>query len=777
MSRFGILTFFDAKNYGAALQAFALQRVIKDIGYESEFIRFIEEKRELPDQMDWSAYLRIFKNNNYSLKNYMMARSIEHSKYNRFDEFCERYMKLSHRAYYKLEDLRQYETEYDGYICGSDMVWSDIGQNLNVFFLMFTSENKRISYAPSITGREDESEEERCFYRDRLNGIKYLSCREKSGVQYIKKTTGRDAALVLDPTLLLTKDQWRRAFNLDHHMGGKPYILCYMFGGTSKKFQKKIDILKRNYDMSVRYIPVSNRELQHELRDGVIPDYGPQEFVQMFYQAGMVLTNSYHGLLFSIIMEKPFLVFHREKNNEWHKHEERLANVLQQLHLENRYFYENESFEAFDVKLEYSFINKRIDEQRYQSIQYLQRALFNVSQNNRTQETEKSWGDDERICNVGELDKNRCTGCSACMFLCPTACISMNPNTEGFFEPVIEEDQCIRCKQCVAHCPALSPSTLRRPIKTYCGAGTEDLVKNSASGGAFVTIAKWFIENKSGVVYGAVLDLETKTCHHMAANNLSELVLMQNSKYVQSNLFQVMEACKENVINGKYVLFSGTPCQIDALYKYLGKEYDHLYTMDLICHGTPSPMFFKKYLLNQMGDKIKNFRFRHKFDIMNKRSAYDIYVQKENWEEMIVPGMEDVYYKLFLKGASYRESCYCCYYATDRRVGDITIGDCDSWRIHTFFEKGEVTSAILLNTKKAVDLWNQLSFQFKYTELNYEEECIANHQLRRPTVRPKQRDDLYGDLSSLSWKNFVKKYGNNGVKQKIKHIVLCHKRH
>ena len=140
------------------------------------------------------------------------------------------------------------------------------------------------------------------------------------------------------------------------------------------------------------------------------------------------------------------------------------------------------------------------------------------------------------------------------------------------------------------------------------------MLKNSASGGAFVTFAKHVIEDLQGVVYGAALHMPEGKCEHIEADCMQNLHLLQNSKYVQSDICGVLLKCKERLEQGVNVLFSGTPCQIAALRKYLGKEYNNLVTVDIICHGVPSPKFLKNYVEHEIPKDVTTLRFRHRYE-------------------------------------------------------------------------------------------------------------------------------------------------------------------
>lgn len=769
MKKIGMLTFYSEYNYGAMLQAYALQTKIKELGYNAEFLRFFDRKfkEEKPTNAICKVkkILKNLKSVEFSIKKYIINRHIGECKYSLFDDFVERYISTSRNAYYSLEDLKKADNEYDAFVTGSDMVWSDIGQNLDAYFLTFASEGKRISYAPSLTGRENETVEQREQYKNWINRIDFLSCREKYGVDYISNITGRKAKRVVDPTLLIEKEVWKDKFHIEKRHG-QPYILCYMFRGIKKGMLKKIKYYAEKNNLRIIFIPMSVQETLYDLKNGSDASYGPKEFVELFYNASYVVTNSFHGLLFSLIMNKPFSLIHRGKGNEWLKHEERMTNILSLLGIENCFVNGSDFDMNLNWDIDYNIINSKISELRRDSLDYLSNALKSI--NCRQESKEK-----RRYMKISELNiDSECTGCSACYNVCPVDAISMKFNFEGFLYPYIDDSLCVNCAKCVRCCHIVNTKELKFPEETYCGAGKGEFIENSASGGMFAVFAKYVIEELSGVVYGVELDLRDNICRHVEINKVEDIYRIQNSKYVQSEISDVFPLCKKNLLEGRQVLFSGTPCQISGLRNYLGCEFDNLLTVDIICHGVPSPKLLSMYIKNELPDNITKLRFRHRLEASLRRSAYDINYEV-NGHTIIKPGGNDIYYNAFINGESLRECCYTCKYAREDRISDITIGDCDSWKLYKGLEKDNIISGILINSTKGENFWRECNKRITYTKLDYKEECIINHQLRRPFIRPTRRDTIYKDLSNLKWAEFKEKQQKtqNDMTLKIKRTV------
>lgn len=762
----GIMTFFDVKNYGAALQAFALQSILKNNGYSSEFIKFYNEKKEnnTKDNKGMKWYVKTLWNIKFDIYKFIKTQTSRKKVDSMFENFRREYFSISKNAYYDLEDLKNDESKYKGFITGSDMVWTDIGQNLDAYFLKFTDFNKRISYAPSLTGTKSFNDDKNSKMKEFINGMKFLSCREQEGVDYVKKITGREATLTLDPTLLLDKEEWKKLLSINNNKKEKKYILCYMFEGVPKNIKKQIKKIAKQNDLEIRYIPMNIQEHYHEIKLGKTGAYGPREFVEMFLNASFVVTNSFHGLLFSIIANVPFMVIHRDKNCKWTANEERMTNILNIIEEKDRFINLNQKIDMSYLK-PLKNLNK-LKENINTSKGYLFEALKIVTDNELIYNEEQI-----KVNTVNKISNKKCTGCGCCKNICPANCITMEPDNEGFLRPKVNEEKCIKCKKCVNYCPAINDNMERnRPQISKLGFSKDEEKIQSASGGVFFTIAKYVIEELKGIVYGAVLDDNLK-CIHKSACTLEEVIPMQNSKYIQSEIGDLYLKVKEKLESGKFVLFSGTPCQIAGLNKYLERKYDKLITIDIICHGVPSPKFWKEYLEKEFkNNKINHFQFRNKDNIEEKRSAYEL---KAKSKKGVIKkdAYCDAYYKPFVEGISYRRACYYCKYANLNRVGDITIGDCDSWRKYPEFYPHEVKSTILINTENGKKIWNNIEKMFITQELKLEEEVRMNTQLSAPCKKNKKREEIYIDLEKLDWEEFRKKYAPKSHFVPLKKII------
>lgn len=359
--------------------------------------------------------------------------------------------------------------------------------------------------------------------------------------------------------------------------------------------------------------------------------------------------------------------------------------------------------------------------------------------------------------------KDLCYGCRACEQICPREAISMHPNQEGFIYPTIDQKKCIDCGLCERVCPTqeINKEKLLYPEKTVVyAAWNSDLSSRlkSTSGGLFFVLATKVILN-GGVVYGVAMD-ESMTVAHRRVENVEDLAKLRGSKYVQSDTRNTFSEVKKDLLKGIQVLFSGTPCQIAGLRGFLQKDYSNLVTIDLVCHGTPSPMIFKKHIdyLNNMRGQIKSFQFRDK-----KKSGWRAYVSYEcenGVKESCTTG-NDFYCYAFYSNWINRESCYLCEYSQARRVGDITLSD---------FWGGERTvkalkvqrkygyNLVVCNTMKGQDLFNGILDRIDYIEADMSAAKQGDVRLCHAEEKPHLRDIIYKECEEKGYPYIVEKY-------------------
>lgn len=354
-------------------------------------------------------------------------------------------------------------------------------------------------------------------------------------------------------------------------------------------------------------------------------------------------------------------------------------------------------------------------------------------------------------------DKKECCDCTACKSICPKDAIYMYLDEYGFEYPKIDKKKCIECGLCKKVCSFQNVKETNNPIKTYVGVSNdENIILKSASGGAFAAIAQMYLEN-NGVVFGAAFD-DNLNPVHIGVSDIKLLYKLQGSKYVQSSIENTYKEAKKCLIEGKKVLFSGTPCQIAGLKGYLMKEYENLLTIDIICHGVPSSKFFKDYLKvmeEKLGGKIKEFNFRDKSLGWGLNGSI-IYDNNGTLKKKKIYGSESSYYHYFLNSSCYRENCYICKYTCENRPADITIGD--YWGIETahpeILGKGKIqeekgVSVIVANTHKGKNEIEKCDKFDKYSS-DFSKARVKNEQLNTPSKK------------GQNYKQVMNEYKNNG---------------
>ena len=300
-------------------------------------------------------------------------------------------------------------------------------------------------------------------------------------------------------------------------------------------------------------------------------------------------------------------------------------------------------------------------------------------------------------------DKHNCCGCSACFSICPKKCITMQADSEGFLYPLVNETDCIDCGLCEKVCNELHPYDKREPLKVLAAINKDVEVRlKSSSGGIFYILAEKTI-SEGGVVFGARFDEQWQVVIDYA-ETMKGVEAFMGSKYVQARMATAYTDAKRFLAEGRKVLFSGTPCQIAGLHHFLRKHYDNLLTVDIICHGTPSPKVWGMYLdeVVTAGRKaINDVQFRNK---RNGWKAFNFTMEYNKDEQSVSLSshhQQNHFMRAFLRDMILRPSCYQCQAKSGRSHSDITIAD--FWGINTEMpemddDKG--TGLVLINTDK-----------------------------------------------------------------------------
>lgn len=349
--------------------------------------------------------------------------------------------------------------------------------------------------------------------------------------------------------------------------------------------------------------------------------------------------------------------------------------------------------------------------------------------------------------------KSGCAGCTACENVCQAHAISMEPDEKGFLYPSIRQDLCVNCGKCVQTCPIRNAADEDAQEPLACVAlrlHEDDALRRSSSGGVAFGLARIILE-RGGVVYGAAY-LKDNAVAHIRVDSGSELEWLQGSKYVQSDVRGVFCRVRQDLEDGREVLFTGTGCQTAGLMRYLGKEYANLYTVDLICHGTPSPLFWAKYRkeeLKRYGSCQVNMRDKQ------DGWATPVYTISRGGKQLKKERMARIsFLRLFLNNYGLRDSCFDCAFKKMKHDSDITIGDC--WGIEQIVktrpDDGLGMSMAFINTAKGKKLLADCSALFWQEELNIHEAVQANLMLIRSVQHPKEENRFWETVREKSVK-------------------------
>lgn len=355
-------------------------------------------------------------------------------------------------------------------------------------------------------------------------------------------------------------------------------------------------------------------------------------------------------------------------------------------------------------------------------------------------------------------DPGKCCGCGACEQVCPKSAITMQEDEHGFLYPQIDGAKCVDCGLCLKTCAFQSGYPTRKEYDPPFGYAARhkdpEILMNSRSGGAFTAISDQILK-MGGVIYGVGYEGRGyRKVVHKRAQTARERDEFCGSKYVQSDMRQVYRQVKQDLQDGRWVLFTGTGCQTGALHKFLGKEYARLLTMDLVCYGVPSPKVWRDFLdMREREERRRisavDFRDKKKFGWKTHRETITVGKKKIS---------SRLYTKIFIKALATRPSCFECVYVNQNRVGDITIAD--FWgheeAVPGFAQDDRGVSLVMVNTEKGKQIW-----EMARDDLDVEE-CTGypyrHSRMQTPTAKPKQYDEFWQDYRDRGFDYIMKKY-------------------
>lgn len=691
MKKVGIMTlYYKTYNYGAQLQAYALQKAVQKLGYECE-------------QICYKWY-------NADIENFYTNQS---GNIDRFRDFA---FSIPHsKRAYSPETIHEATCEYDIFICGSDQIWG-VTASMPPYVvphmsLSFVPDDKiKFSYGASMGGA--------ALTTNQIPPIKYwaskldaVSVREQSAVPCISGLTEKDVMSVLDPTLLLETAEWDSKVTPPKNNG--EYIFVYNIGGNAA-LDKNAKKLSQQLKCPIKTVSYNEHDTA-----------GPMDFLGLIRNAKYVLTNSFHGTIFSIVFGKQFYVFPVDNIQSEFSKNQRITDLLGKLGLNNRFKPNADDINSL-TSINYEQVNESLQKERAISLNFLQNALSI-----------------EKQIPVTVISHKDCCGCGVCCLVCPQNCIEFESNHFGFSYPKIDITQCTDCGICRERCPMERSKQIKtNGNKTYAAINRNlKTRKNSSNGGVFSALAEHVIE-QDGVVFGARYD-EKFNVVHSYANTMEEVIKFRNSKYVQSDLKNTFKDVEAFLKQGRIVLYSGCCCQINALVAYLNGCHENLITVDLICGGVAPPNLWNKYLkghYNKYGELLAiNQRTKilgyHNSD---HRAVITTYSQSLS-ANTVEPSEYNVY--MYPRFSYYRENCGSCRIKADNHLCDISLGDMIG-ALAPQFNDGHGSSLIIVRTRKGEQLLSLLDKKLEINEIAYSDAISMNTMIE-------------GNLPPVAWRDYM----------------------
>ena len=742
----GILTFHQANNYGAVLQAFALKSYCETLGYDAYVINYrslgsADKVTPVKDFLTAHDKKRAFP----KLIRSFMSVIGDKKRANSFSEFRRKYLDESVFCY-SIDDIKA--LNYDVYIAGSDQIWNYRITNMRfdpVFFLQFHTEARKIIYAASSHDTPFPLNWELKFKTMIEKTDAIIGIREKKLADYVYQITGKDYPVVVDPTILAGKDV------LDQIQKGNkkknfPYILIYQIDANPYS-DVSVKTLERRFKCPVYTMTVPRLGSIHGRKGEV----GPEEFLLLLKNAKFLVTNSFHGIALSLLYEKQFFVYENGGVMS------RIDGLLKQTGLVDRKIKMVQDINL-DCKIDYNKVTPIIEEMRnwsrrflYEALQGKQMLKQDCNNNNDNKEDNQTYLENKK--------KENCCGCSVCADICPVHAIEMKTDLEGFLYPEIDNVKCISCNLCNQVCNFKPIKRGGKELDIPLAYGVKHKRQferdSSRSGAAFIGISDVILKNK-GVIYGAVMQKDFSV-KHIRAENFEQRNRMKKAKYVQSTMLSICNSIEQDLKSGREVLFSGTPCQVAGVKSYLKLKKmlnENFYCCDLVCHGVPSPLIWKnyvEYIEKKYHGKVLEANFR------DKEFGWD-----SHCESFVLKGRDRKivsrdYTTLFYDHIMFRPSCHACPFANVHRPGDISLAD--FWGIEKHdqsFDDNKGVSLVLVNTLAGRKLFEQASLVFDFFPCDVQD-CLQP-TLIRPSAPSPRRNEFWMDYYRMPFDKLLKKY-------------------
>lgn len=753
--KIALISFHNAYNYGAAMQAYGLQETLQNMGVDAEYINYVNENRKHIYDIYYQIKKAIQEKNIIRAARFVAGAAFISTRGRKFNSFYERHLHITEKVYTTSAEASVLNGVYDKFIAGSDQIWNcnnNGGDGAYLLDFVKLPENK-ISYASSF-GMSDIPEKYVSMYTNALNRIGRISVREAMGANIVENYTGKIPHVVLDPVFLPGIQTWEK-LRQEGSVKNEDYVFFYTNRGSQIRdfWNLGYDRAKLKTHILSSYVGV--RDFL-DRNTSVRVAMSPQDFLNEIASAALVVTASFHCVAFSILFHKKFVVFLTGNCGK----DERIINLLNICGLESRIVTRNTTPEEIDQEIDYNRVDEKLRPYLEYSKEYLRRAVFSKSDieiHHVPDNASKYYCNDERCC-----------GCMACVSVCPTSAVKIVTNEEGFLQPAKDADKCVDCLLCHEVCQVFNPINRFKTAQRYYAVKNEDKIREySSSGGVFTALSDEILK-RGGVICAASMT-ENYEVRHTFALTSSERDAMRKTVYVQSDISGTYRAVSDYLKRSIPVLFVGTPCQVAGIRRGLSKiDVSQLFTCDIVCHGVPSPGVFAdfiEYLKSEYG-KLDAFCFRDKE--LGWKHDYTVSAICEGHKVFNTLKLQS-FSKMFSHNLINRLSCANCAYTNYNRVGDLSIGD--FWgieRSHKAFSDRLGVSLVMVNTEKGQKLLDGCETIVK---VEVEKKDTCQNSLLKQAEPSSDRMNAFAIYSKNGYSSLAKKYGEVNVKGKIKQLI------
>ncbi len=722
----GIIGYWFASNYGGVASYYGLYNKIKSLGYNPYLVEtpYFATDREGEDVFSRQFF--------YSEKANVAP-------------------KLDKENLSKLNDL------FDTFVLGSDQVMTTWAiKNFGDLFLMtFANKEKiRIGYSVScggdnLSGMDNDTFK---FAKENIDKFSAISVREESAIDILKSKFNRQVEFNIDPIFFNTPKDFQKLAQKSSLIKEKAKYLCAYILDPNEDKKTCINKISSSLNIQSKII-LDGRKFTHDgnfkkmnMPENTLDELDYYQWLQYYVNAEYVFTDSFHGAVMAIILNKPFIMYANPGRGM-----PRFISLASIFNLKSQLVLNSAdvTLDVINSKFNFKLINKIISTYVESGEKWLSENL--------SRESFTSQNSFEGIENsvVAKLQlKDKCVGCSVCENICPTNAIFLQPNINGFLNPKINHDICTNCGLCAKRCVALNP-IYKNSSEPECKAvmASDDIREISSSGGMFTLSAQYILKTGGyvcGAVYGNSFNVE-----HVLTNCVSKMEKMRGSKYYQSALKNVFKDIKNKLDIGKQVLFTGMPCQVAGLHSYLGKDYENLITIDLLCHGQSSQVVFEKYRKDVLGGRqLVDLQFKAKQPWGWHAGVNAMFMDGTRYSKILE---EDKYFTAYINGISKNKPCGECLFNKLPRQGDLTIGD--FWKIQNFDKNlfdNKGVSVVLVNNNRGKEFLKKINPTMNVNQNVPIEYAIAgNGIIIHPYKLHPNRDFFFDNLYSIEFSQLV----------------------